>query len=855
MAITPGWGSQWDTLSTAINSYFGGGIASQQYQDVVNMLNTGSYTQSEMDAILKQIPEFETTYNANGELINVAYRANATTTSSAGNIAQAINSNAANATSNTFSTVQTITKDATTGTATISDDVVKYSGGTATTTKAVAGSAIAALGAAAAGITFGKNFDKLMYDLGFNWLSWAGVDMESLNPEKWATITDGNNTIGEKLFNFLFVMDPQTGNPQPYMQEDALAYMGAYMSSIGVFDPAEYDVDYDPETIGYTLDNTGYPEPLPLYSLSSFNREEWRTNVHHYNQTYYVSSHSADVYMFSYFTGPTTFNVYAISSAPFQITGSGSLYPDAPTGSQSYDTNTYTATHYPASSNSPSFYAYQVAGGYTYYASRPSYNLERWDYVSGIGTPISGTSPNYPHMGDIAKIIYGNSHIDSKGIPGISNQPGATTFNPDNLDLTDIDAVKEALQDQYPELWEDRIETSTDGDNKIVYVPVGFPTGGTGDKPTTNGATQSDTEPKIQEQGDNATDELIKTIIKMIQEPKSNTGMDSDTDTPTTPVDPGSDTGTGSTPVIVLPTGSANALYSIYNPTQGELNSFGSWLWSNNFVDQLLKIFNDPMQAIIGLHKVFATPPVSGTGPIKVGYLSSGVNANLVSNQYTSVDCGSVNLKEYFRNTLDYTHTDIYLYLPFVGIVPLNVCDVMRSTISVKYKVDVLTGACLANVEVNRDMNAGGVLYTYSGNCAVQYPLSSGSYMGILSGALGIAASVAGTIATGGAALPLALSASAGALTGMRTNVEHSGSLGGNAGAMGIKKPYLIIRRPQPKIATGYETFVGSDNNVIVNVGGCTGYTRAHAVHLENIPATQDELTEIETWLKTGFII
>ena len=46
--ITPGWGGQWETLETAINSYYGGGIAATQYQQVVNMLNSGNYTMEEM---------------------------------------------------------------------------------------------------------------------------------------------------------------------------------------------------------------------------------------------------------------------------------------------------------------------------------------------------------------------------------------------------------------------------------------------------------------------------------------------------------------------------------------------------------------------------------------------------------------------------------------------------------------------------------------------------------------------------------------------------------------------------------------------------------------------------------------
>ena len=106
----------------------------------------------------------------------------------------------------------------------------------------------------------------------------------------------------------------------------------------------------------------------------------------------------------------------------------------------------------------------------------------------------------------------------------------------------------------------------------------------------------------------------------------------------------------------------------------------------------------------------------------------------------------------------------------------------MRSTIHIIYHVDVLTGACLAEVKINRD-SAGGTLFQYSGNAAVQYPISSGSYMSIISGIMSLAGGVAGTIATGGAAMPVLLGAGA-SVGRMHTDISHSGGFSGNAGAM-----------------------------------------------------------------------
>ena len=73
--IQVGWGSQWEALANAINDYYGGGISSAQYQQVVQMLNSGNYTMQEMESVIGNIPEFERTYNAAGQLTGVSYKA------------------------------------------------------------------------------------------------------------------------------------------------------------------------------------------------------------------------------------------------------------------------------------------------------------------------------------------------------------------------------------------------------------------------------------------------------------------------------------------------------------------------------------------------------------------------------------------------------------------------------------------------------------------------------------------------------------------------------------------------------------------------------------------------------------
>lgn len=304
----------------------------------------------------------------------------------------------------------------------------------------------------------------------------------------------------------------------------------------------------------------------------------------------------------------------------------------------------------------------------------------------------------------------------------------------------------------------------------------------------------------------------------------------------------------------VLPGIEASGMVSVYNPTKTEVINFSSWLWTGNVFENIKKLLQDPMEAIIGMHIMYATPHTTTPSNIIVGWLDSGVSAKVVDQQYTQLDCGDVFVPEYYGDVLDYEpYVHIHLYLPFVGIVSLKPNDVIGKQVNVTYGIDALTGTCLAMVTTTK----GGSkiqCYTFPGNCAVQIPLTGGSYASVIRGISSMAVGVAGSVATGNA-----LGAIGGVIGGVMSShldVSHSGTLGANAGAMGVKKPYFIITRKVAYDAAGYNQFYGYPANKTVVLGTCKGYTRVKSVHIESIPiATSDEKQQIETLLKQGVII
>lgn len=296
-------------------------------------------------------------------------------------------------------------------------------------------------------------------------------------------------------------------------------------------------------------------------------------------------------------------------------------------------------------------------------------------------------------------------------------------------------------------------------------------------------------------------------------------------------------------------------LAQLYNPTTSQLKEFSRWLWGIDFdIDQFKKLFADPMQAIIGLHAIYVTPTESGSGAIQVGYINSGVTSQVVKQQFTTVNCGTVHIPESFGDARDYSpFTTVDIYLPFIGIQQLNTDDVMGADVTVTYKVDVMTGACIALISV-KSSDVNGILYSFTGNCAIQLPITSGGYMQTILSLLGAVTSTVAGGAVGGA-----VSAVAGAVGGIanvdKTTVHVSGSLSGNAGAMGVKKPFITIRRPQSADAARYNEFYGYPTNKYVALSSVSGFTRIKDINLSVSGATEEEQNEIIALLKEGVIL
>lgn len=399
---------------------------------------------------------------------------------------------------------------------------------------------------------------------------------------------------------------------------------------------------------------------------------------------------------------------------------------------------------------------------------------------------------------------------------------------------------------------------------------------------------------------------------------------------PVNPYEPGGDSGEGGgggtfdndSDLITdstLPTiSSSNTGFTrIYNPTLSQVQELANYLWTDESVIQTIwnkikQFFENPMDAIIGFNLVPVPVPNGGIEEFKLMFIPTGVNMIVAANQFVDVDCGTLDIKEYYGSALDYSpYTKISIFLPFIGMTNVDVDEVMGRTLQIKYRVDIVTGSCVAKIFV-----AGNCIYQFTGHCAINIPFSSADFTNYVSAVIGIAKLAVGAYTAGVGASLAAEAASAaqqtsqqvttteitntarnpstgrqittgtsrvvetveapvkasstkasysgltpgnvsntvGQIMSSKPHIEHAGGFSGNSGYLGVRRPFALIKRPRMCMPANYQTLNGFPSMITMTLSECSGYTLINQVQLTGMTATNPEQAEILELLKSGVI-
>lgn len=356
----------------------------------------------------------------------------------------------------------------------------------------------------------------------------------------------------------------------------------------------------------------------------------------------------------------------------------------------------------------------------------------------------------------------------------------------------------------------------------------------------------------------------------------------------------------------------------IYNPSLSQVQDLARYLWTDDTVietiwNKIKQFFENPMNAIIGFNLVPVPVPNGGTENFKLMYIDTGVSMTVAASQFVDVDCGDLKIEKYYGSALDYSpNTKISCFLPFIGNVSLNVDEVMDKNLNIIYRVDICSGSCVAHILVD-----GNDMYQYSGHCAISIPLSGSDFSSYVNAAISVG-KLAGAALISGAGVaasaiigdaepqtnkittttqitdttmdrftgeqvisgtksimktvekpneqsstqasflgisPRNIANTVGQVISSKPHIEHSGSFSGNSGYLGVRRPFVIIERPNMCMPENYQHLNGFPSMITALLGSCKGYTVVQQVQLTELYATNPEQAEILELLKSGVIL
>lgn len=331
---------------------------------------------------------------------------------------------------------------------------------------------------------------------------------------------------------------------------------------------------------------------------------------------------------------------------------------------------------------------------------------------------------------------------------------------------------------------------------------------------------------------------------------------------------------------------------TIFSPTKSQLQHLADVMWGNDIVSFLQNQVENIGSMFVSLGIVpFAVPKGSTRKVMWLGIVDTAIYLDTAANQFLEFDMGTINMATDARihrtdSVFDYSpFSRLGIYLPFIGFQELDIDECRENTIGLKYKVDILSGSCVAWIYIN-----GDPIYQFSGNCMTQIPLSSQDAQTLFTNAVqvGIAAASAGmseSVASAGDALTAErymsgdisataaelqagqhaasvssaqgnlASATANGMMGMKPNYKRSGAISASNSLISLKQPYLFLTTPREAVPERYQKYCGFPSNMTKKLGDLSGYAVVEDIRLNGLVATSPEVEEIYKLLKTGVII
>lgn len=274
------------------------------------------------------------------------------------------------------------------------------------------------------------------------------------------------------------------------------------------------------------------------------------------------------------------------------------------------------------------------------------------------------------------------------------------------------------------------------------------------------------------------------------------------------------------------------------------------WFRSNTFINDLDRLFSNPIDSVFALrlypldfylHDTAHSITFTDTSILNVSTSIGGVT---IEDGYNfMIDGGSYYYTAYYGNYADFVNVRYSIYIPFVGIVPIDGSRVVNKNLSIKYILDISSGKASAVLFSNTD-----IIGIYSATVGIDIPLTSSSLNEQLLNATlsGIANLISGN------ALGLI-----GSVTDMFNRRETiSGNLSSSASLYLPNNAFLLIDNYYTIEPNNYQKVLGRPSMYGNTIGQYTdGFIQVLDGDFSQIQCTSTEMDELLSILKSGFYI
>ena len=293
------------------------------------------------------------------------------------------------------------------------------------------------------------------------------------------------------------------------------------------------------------------------------------------------------------------------------------------------------------------------------------------------------------------------------------------------------------------------------------------------------------------------------------------------------------------------------SLYTLFKMNYRQIEDLITYLCSNTWQSAVTNL---------GLGNVFGAIAKCITVPfdvrssidrwntMKILGIDTNVAISGVVNHLQTINCGTITIDRYFGDFKDYApYTKCYIYLPYIGVNEISINQVQGKALSLVYGVDLLDGSCVARLSADDKQ-----LYSFSGNCATEYPIVGKTPSSPLAAATNILGDISGN-----STLVATVGLLGSVLTGQNSSsaFQTVGGVAGNWGNVGVLTPFVYLERPVQSIPNAYGSSFGWTCNKYLPLNVLSGYTEVDgSIHLSTT-ATDEEKEMLKEILTSGFYI